>query len=139
MPIYVYECTDDKCGLGFEIEQRIKAKTLKKCPGCEKRTLERIIQPSLIFVKEVKTIKQQAEKNGKRMGKYWVEDSERKQKKEQTVNRERQRREMEAKLPAGAKLAEQQEHKPWYGKLPNKVKRQTDSKKINKYIMTGEE
>jgi putative FmdB family regulatory protein len=41
MPTYEYRC--DGCGHEFEIFQSITAKSLRKCPSCEKNTLERLI------------------------------------------------------------------------------------------------
>jgi len=41
MPTYDYEC--DSCGHRFEKFQSIKARPVKKCPACEKRTVRRLI------------------------------------------------------------------------------------------------
>ena len=41
MPTYDYEC--DSCGHRFEKFQSIKARAVKKCPACEKRTVRRLI------------------------------------------------------------------------------------------------
>jgi len=41
MPVYEYECS--KCNNVFEIEHSIKAKPRKKCPGCKKRSIKRLI------------------------------------------------------------------------------------------------
>jgi putative FmdB family regulatory protein len=41
MPTYEYRC--GACGHEFEEYQSITAESLKKCPACKKRTLERLI------------------------------------------------------------------------------------------------
>jgi putative FmdB family regulatory protein len=41
MPTYEYRCVG--CGHEFEIFQSITAKSLRKCPACEKNALERLI------------------------------------------------------------------------------------------------
>lgn len=41
MPTYEYRCNG--CGHEFEIFQSITAKSLRKCPSCEKNALERLI------------------------------------------------------------------------------------------------
>ena len=41
MPTYEYECT--ACAHDFEIEQRITADRLKKCPKCKKMKLKRLV------------------------------------------------------------------------------------------------
>ena len=41
MPTYEYRC--DACGHEFEIEQRITADKLKKCPKCKKMKLVRLV------------------------------------------------------------------------------------------------
>jgi putative FmdB family regulatory protein len=41
VPTYEYRC--DACGHEFEIEQRITADKLKKCPKCKKMKLVRLV------------------------------------------------------------------------------------------------
>jgi putative FmdB family regulatory protein len=41
MPTYEYRC--DACGHEMEAFQSIKARPLRKCPGCEKSSLQRLI------------------------------------------------------------------------------------------------
>ncbi|MGD8451860.1 MAG: zinc ribbon domain-containing protein [Phycisphaerae bacterium] len=41
MPTYEYRC--EGCGYEFEQFQSITAKSLKTCPNCKRRTLERLI------------------------------------------------------------------------------------------------
>ena len=41
MPTYQYEC--ERCGHSFEALQSMTGKKLKKCPGCGKNTLIRLI------------------------------------------------------------------------------------------------
>jgi putative FmdB family regulatory protein len=49
MPTYAYECQD--CGHGFEKFQSMSANSLRRCPECGKRKLQRLIGPgaALIF------------------------------------------------------------------------------------------
>ena len=43
MPTYDYECKS--CSHAWEVFQSIKAKPVKKCPECGKRTAKRMIGP----------------------------------------------------------------------------------------------
>ena len=43
MPTYAYEC--DACGHHFEKFQSMTANSLRKCPECKERKLERLIGP----------------------------------------------------------------------------------------------
>lgn len=62
MAVYDYQCL--KCGHKiFDITQPIKDKPLTKCDLCNSHSLERVIHPPTVFVKDVKTIGQLADKN----------------------------------------------------------------------------
>ncbi len=139
MITYEYECQNEDCGLLLEIRQSIHDKALVKCPVCKKRKLERLIFPAYGFVRQdPTTIGQLAERNMKRMGKEGVEKARRKLKAEQEQSRQAALVELEKSLPAGAKIKPQQEHKPWYGKLPETLK-EASSTKLNRYIREGKE
>ena len=71
---YDYECSQEDCGFLFEVEQRVTANRMRKCPMCHQRSLERaILVAPLGFVKgRVETIGQLAEKNSKKMGERGV-------------------------------------------------------------------
>lgn len=43
MPTYSYKCNDNKCNHSFEIKQSIKEESLKDCPICNNKTLEKQI------------------------------------------------------------------------------------------------
>ena len=43
MPTYAYEC--ESCGHGFEKFQNMSASSLRKCPECGERKLQRLIGP----------------------------------------------------------------------------------------------
>ena len=43
MPTYAYEC--EACGHHFEKFQSMTANSLRKCPECKERKLERLIGP----------------------------------------------------------------------------------------------
>ena len=69
MPIYEYQCA--KCDHNFEVEQKLKAKPKKRCPGCRKHALERLLSPSMISIRgNINTIGQLAEANTKKLGRY---------------------------------------------------------------------
>jgi putative FmdB family regulatory protein len=64
MPVYVYKC--EKCGAQFEEIQRINDEQLIKCKNCGKKSLHRVIMPTMIAVGQ-KTIGMLAEKNSNRL------------------------------------------------------------------------
>jgi putative FmdB family regulatory protein len=49
MPTYAYEC--EACKHGLEAEQRISEAPLKKCPGCGKSKLRRMISSGNFILK----------------------------------------------------------------------------------------
>ncbi len=49
MPIYEYEC--DKCGHGFEREQRMTDPPVKTCPKCKARRVTKLISQSSFVLK----------------------------------------------------------------------------------------
>ena len=49
MPIYTYRCT--QCGVEFDRHQHFSDPPLKKCPGCGKLSLRKVISPSGIIFK----------------------------------------------------------------------------------------
>ena len=48
MPTYAYECQD--CGHGFEKFQSMSANSLRRCPECGERKLQRLIGPSAALI-----------------------------------------------------------------------------------------
>lgn len=77
MPIYEYGCSIEECGHRFEVVQGIKDPVKKKCPTCEKLSLERLIFPVMGQMKEIRTLGQLAEKNTKMAGsKMQTEESD---------------------------------------------------------------
>ena len=137
MPVYEYECQNQDCQFGFEIEQSIKDEAYIKCPACKKRKLERLLFPVAGFVrKDPTTLGQQAERNMKKMGKEGLASARRKLEKEQEQSRQESLQRLEKSLPPGAKITQKAEHKPWYGKLPSNLKN-ADTKRLNKYIVEG--
>lgn len=144
MVTYVYECQNEDCQFAFEIEQSIKdTHRYKKCQACGKFRLERVMYPPTFFVKrEPTTIGQLAERDNKKLGKEGVAAKTRKIKAESEQRRRAKIKSIEDKLPSGAKVIEAKDHKPWYGKLSEKMQKnvqQGNNEKIHKYIMTGEE
>jgi putative FmdB family regulatory protein len=49
MPRYEYACS--ACGAELELEQRISEDPIRRCPECEKDTLERLISTSNFALK----------------------------------------------------------------------------------------
>ncbi len=49
MPIYEYAC--DKCGLEFEVDQRITEDPVKTCPECRSRRVKRLISKTSFLLK----------------------------------------------------------------------------------------
>lgn len=74
MPTYDFECSE--CGHRDEVIQSMSADSFRKCPACNVNKAFKIVvlTPPNTFVKEVKTVAQQAEKNTKSMGKYELEE-----------------------------------------------------------------
>lgn len=139
MITYEYECQNEECGFSLEIRQSIHDKALVKCPVCKKNKLERLIFATYGFVRQdPTTLGQLAERNMKRMGKEGLESARRKQAAEQESSRQAALVELEKTLPAGAKIKPKQEHKPWYGKLPETLQKATPQK-LNRYIKEGKE
>ena len=70
MPTYDYSCEECNYVLN-DIVQSFKDEPLKICPACGKDGLSRILYGGIgVFVKDVKTIGQLADKNYKDMGSY---------------------------------------------------------------------
>lgn len=139
-----YECQNEGCQFLFEVEQKVSARRLRKCPACGKRKLERVIlEAPLGFVqREPTTVGQLAERNTKELGTYGVQAMRRKQEQAKIAAKKEAIKDLQKKLPAGARIPEYQEHKPWYGKLEEKQKKailsDESGDKTHKYIMTGE-
>lgn len=76
MPTYSYICT--KCNDEFEVTQSVKDSPLKKCPKCNRRSLERqIFAPIVVSCRgEPKTLGQLAELNTKKQGSLLKEADE---------------------------------------------------------------
>lgn len=126
MLVYNYECGD--CGHSLEISQGIKEKPLKKCPECKKMKLERVILSApLVFVsQDPKTIRQLADRNTKKMGRYELEEKTRKAKIEKYHKREADQ----------AKLEGRTFEEPYHEKVDKKLANLTPEQKTE-YILTG--
>lgn len=132
---YSYECSS--CLSQFEVEQSIKDKPYTKCPVCETETLERVIlEAPLFFIeREPTTVGQQAERNGKRMGRYGLEEARRKQAEDMKNSRDEARKELAKKLPNGWKLMEDRKGPKINPKLMENI---NNPEKVKRYIETGE-
>lgn len=135
---YDYLCTNQQCQLGFEIEQRVSEEPLKKCPACNQASLERVIlSPPMIMDLAPKTVGSLCEKQTRELGKYGLEEKRRQFAEKDRLAREQARKDIEQKLPKGAKLAPLQEGRPWYGRAPDNIIKTTDPKRLTKYVMEG--
>ncbi len=141
---YDYECSQEDCGFLFEVEQRVTANRMRKCPMCHQRSLERVILVApLGFVKgRVETIGQLAEKNSKKMGERGVRLAMEQRKRQEEFAQKTRMDNLRAKMPAGAKLlGVGNTDKPWYGKMEKttekKINIDSSGKAAHKYIMEG--
>lgn len=88
MPIYEYKC--ENCDHSFEIKQDWNAGRKRKCPECKKYKLIKVISPPIVVVKgEPQTVRQWAEKNTKKMGRYELDDKKHKDKLDDTTTGEK--------------------------------------------------
>lgn len=73
---YEYKCKD--CSDSIEVIQSIKDNALTHCFKCGSEGLERVIYGGVhcSVVQEPKTLKQQADRNTKKMGHYELQDRE---------------------------------------------------------------
>lgn len=134
-----YECKNEECGVLFEYSKSIKAPFLEECPLCKQKSLVHYMPDSVEFfvARGVTTVAKLMDENSKKLGRYGVQEKEHAIKQEREANKEARRRALEQNLPAGVKLVKNQEHKPWYGKLSDKVDLNNKAA-VNKYIATGE-
>ena len=141
---YNYECNKEDCGFLFEVEQRVTANRMRKCPMCAKRSLERVLlEAPFGFVKgRVETLGQLGEKNSKAMGERGVQKVMEQRKRQQEFAQQSRIDNLRAKMPKGAELlGVGNVDKPWYGKLNKTIEKKINSdasgKAAHKYIMEG--
>ena len=141
---YDYECNKEDCGFLFEVEQRVTANRMRKCPMCAKRSLERVLLDAPIgFVKDrVETLGQLGERNSKAMGQQGVKRLMDQRKRQQEFAHQSRMDNLRAKMPAGAELlGVGNTDKPWYGKLDKTTEKSINADptglKAHKYIMEG--
>jgi putative FmdB family regulatory protein len=138
---YDYECMNEECGLMMEVEQDFHDKPLVRCPACKKHKLERVhlVAPIGFVEREPTTLGQLSDRNMKKAGKEQVKLMAEAQKRDAIAARAEANKELQKSLPEGAKILEHKEREtPWYGDLPDKVKK-ASPEKIQKYVMTGDE
>jgi putative FmdB family regulatory protein len=95
MPKYDYGC--NHCGfLWDDVVQSINDSPKKKCPKCNKMTLERLISGGLQpFVRgEATTLGQLAEQNTKKMGRYELQEKRAKNKEDTDAGLKRHQEEI---------------------------------------------
>lgn len=140
---YDYECMNDECGFLFEVEQRVTARKMRKCPMCSKKSLDRVMlaAPLGFASREATTIGQLAERNSKAMGEHGVRMAEEQNKREQEYMAKRRMDNIQKHMPGAKLLGIGNTDKPWYGKLDKDIQKKinTDAtgEKSHKYIMTG--
>ena len=78
MPTYDFEC--ESCGYSVEIKQGFDGPSEHKCPKCGKKKLVKVfINPPIFSVKgEPTTIGHLADRNTQKMGKYELQDKNKK-------------------------------------------------------------
>lgn len=78
MPLYDFEC--EPCAYYTEIRQGPDDPDTHACPLCEKQTLKKVFinPPSISIVGEPSTIGHLADRNTKKMGRYEIEDKNKK-------------------------------------------------------------
>lgn len=135
---YDYECTN--CEAEFTVEQRVSDKPKKKCPLCNKVTLQRIITSApLGFVKQdAKTLGQLAERNEKKFGKDEVKERRALQEEDRKRAIELKNQRAEARLPKGMSIRKPGKSK--IAELPSHIKTAVntgDKSRIDKYVMEG--
>lgn len=119
MPTYHYKC--EKCSHELEIYQKFEDAPLKKCPGCGKKRLEKVIHIPLVFVRGSTNISvgTYAERNTKKLGGQIQEEQEK----------------MQEKSPKTKK-----KERPFWRNTdkPDMSLAKLSPEKLEKYIMTGE-
>lgn len=87
--LYDYKCNE--CGYFMQdVYQSIKDEALTKCPSCSKESLDRVIYGGLgLFVKDIKTVGQLADKNWNNLGSYKRSEIESKQKANSDISKKR--------------------------------------------------
>lgn len=68
-----YVCNDDSCGYAYQAEQPLQSDPDRVCPACEGSIFQDLMGQHTNVVGEPKILKQLAERNTKRMGKYELE------------------------------------------------------------------
>lgn len=133
-----YVC--EECGDKFaEVGKRIGYKFKKKCPSCLSFSLDSIIMGDItMFVENVTTVGQLAERDNKKLGKYGVEDRCREIEKSRRAAQEEMMRQSGAdmdKIDIGGKG----KNKKWYNPEGKDLSHLADlsAKGKEKYIKTG--
>lgn len=142
MPEYTYECQE--CEFQFTVEQKMTARTLRKCPECGKVALERVIlsAPYAFVRQDPTTVGQLAERNTKKMGREAVEMTERNRAARDDEVRRQNRESLQKRLPKGYELlGSSKDAADPNARPPEKVQEAVKSgnqKAVDNYILTGE-
>lgn len=115
MPTYEYEC--DSCNYSFEAFHSMSSKPLKKCPQCQKNTLQKLISGgAAVIIKGTQT--------------PCFDRTE-------TLEKKKAKREKIARQKKEAKAAEKKKP-PWWRPRKDKKIDMSVLKNPEKYIRTGE-
>lgn len=133
-----YVC--EECGDKFaEIGKRNGYKFKKKCPSCKKLTLDTLILGDVImFVENVTTIGQLAERDNKKRGKYGVEDEIRNMKEQRKAAQEEVLRQQGVDMDK-VDIGGNDKNKTWYNPSGKDLSHLADlsPEGTQKYIETG--
>jgi len=98
MPVYDYECKNCSNKL-YDVEQSVKDPPLVKCSQCRKKSLERVIFPPTVFVRqEATTVGQLSERNAKKLGRSEVQERTLKDKDSKKTALKEAKKEMYSKI-----------------------------------------
>ena len=144
--VYLYRCTNEDCGELFENtaagSKMFPNKPKKKCPVCDKRSLELVLEAPFFYVtgNNGVTIGTYAERRRKQLGE--AECVEREMKREEGKKKLRDLL-LEKPLPRGMKRVERpkSDDAPWWRPNttgPDKSLNSLTNEQKTRYIMTGE-
>lgn len=134
-----YVC--ENCKKTFaEIVKRKDTNFKKKCPACNKMTLDSLIMGDVVsFVKEIRTVGQLAEQNNKKLGKYGVEDKIRNIKHEKKAAQQELVEQSQVLDPNKCDVGGNNKNKTWYNPTGKDLSELGGLSKAaqEEYIMTG--
>jgi hypothetical protein len=137
----VYFCTNDDCDNVYEKYQQVN-EIDRTCDICGEKVFQDLtgVYGS---VSDPKTLGALADRNSAKMGQSLINELESKREAEFEAKRKEEREKIMEAVP-GVKFPETKKKEPWFGKLPENVKKdifskkgEEQSKRIDKYINEG--